>query len=377
MAALLQATPARAQFLIAGNDEKRTWDENGVVATLPPGKDTVSIIDIRDRAQPRVVANLPLMNSISGPPTNLAVTGNNTLALVANSLDWVNKDGAWQGVPDNKLTVIDIEAATPQVVSTLTVGRQPSGLAINKRGNLAIVTNRADNSLSVLAIHGKDVTTVGTIALAIKNGDPTSVAITPDGRRALVTLTRANKVAVMNISGDSVSDSGYAMTTGLAPYNVQIAFDGKFALVANRGNAVSDGQVDTVSVIDLEENPPRVIDQVAVGDGPRGLAISPAGGFAAALTLNGSVSAKNAFYRHEHAAIVLLRIDGKKVRKVGETDAGAGAQAIAFSPDGRFLYVGNFLAGTIGILRLQGTKLMSVGEIKLPGHPASLRSSVP
>ena len=36
-------------------------------------------------------------------------------------------------------------------------------------------------------------------------------------------------------------------------------------------------------VIDLEANPPRVIDHVSVGDAPEGLAISPKGDFAVAV----------------------------------------------------------------------------------------------
>jgi DNA-binding beta-propeller fold protein YncE len=120
-----------------------------------------------------------------------------------------------------------------------------------------------------------------------------------------------------------------------------------------------------------------VIDQIPVGDGPEGLAVSPAGGFAATLLINGTTSLKSSFYRHEHSLLVLFRIEGKKVRKVAEAEVGAIAEGIAFSPDGRFLYVGNFLAGSITILRLQGTKLMQVGELKLPGHPASLRGNTP
>ena len=50
------------------------------------------IVDISDPAKPRIVANLPIENSIIGPPTNLAITPDNKLALVANSMD-VAKDG--------------------------------------------------------------------------------------------------------------------------------------------------------------------------------------------------------------------------------------------------------------------------------------------
>jgi hypothetical protein len=53
--------------------------------------------------KPRIVANLPLMNSITGPPVNLAITPDQHLALVANSLDWVKDGDGWKGVPDNKI----------------------------------------------------------------------------------------------------------------------------------------------------------------------------------------------------------------------------------------------------------------------------------
>jgi hypothetical protein len=48
-ALLAPVVPTRAQLLIIGNDEKVSFDENtGKVITHPPGKDTVSIIDIAD-----------------------------------------------------------------------------------------------------------------------------------------------------------------------------------------------------------------------------------------------------------------------------------------------------------------------------------------
>jgi hypothetical protein len=43
-------------------------------------------VDISNREAPRIVASLPLMNSIFGPPTNLAITPDERLALVANSM---------------------------------------------------------------------------------------------------------------------------------------------------------------------------------------------------------------------------------------------------------------------------------------------------
>jgi len=324
---------------------------------------------------------LPLKNSIHGPPTNLAMTPDERMAIVANAVDSVpaGEGGRYKTVPDNEIFVIDLTTSPPKLVGTITAGQQPSGMAIDHGGNFALIADRADNAVSLLAVNGKakSATLVATVPIGIADSDPTAVAITPDSKRALVTLTRANKVALLTIDNGKLADSGYAMTTGIFPYNVQITPDGKLALVNNQGFGASDGQVDTVSVIDLELSPPRVIDQVAIGDGPEGLAISPVGGYAASLLLNGTGAPKTAFYHHDHSLVVLLKIEGKKVRKVGDVQVDAGAEGIAFSPDGRFLYVAGYNDGSIAILRLQGEKLMPVGAFRLPGHPASLRGNTP
>jgi DNA-binding beta-propeller fold protein YncE len=128
----------------------------------------------------------------------------------------------------------------------------------------------------------------------------------------------------------------------------------------------------------MEAKPPRVIDQVVVGDGPEGLAVSPAGGYAAAIILNGTGNVpRNAFFARDKSYVSLLKIDGKKVRRVARAEVGGLAEGAAFSPDGKYLYVGNYLDNDITILRVENDKLVKVGSLKLPGHPASLRGSSP
>ena len=382
-AAISVTTAAQAQYLIVGNDEKVVF-KNGTPVLSPSGKDTVSIIDIDDPAKPRIVANLPLENSVIGPPTNLAITPDNKLALVANSVD-VAKDGDnLKTVPDNKLYVIDLTTSPPAVITTLQVGKQPSGLAINRAGNLALVANRADNSVTVLSISGKNVSIVGTVAFAPADApaqQPSAVAITPDGKRALVAKALANKVALLDIDGTTVTYKGYDMVTGLFPYNVQVMADGKLALVNHNGNAgYADGQVSTMAVIDLTLDPPREVDQVVVGDGPEGLAVSPTSGYVVTVLTNGSGGSApdNAFFRHDHAIAVLLKSDGKTVHKVGQTEVGTLVEGIAFSPDGRYVYVGNWGEQNLTTYQVDGDKLVAVGTpLALPGHPASMRGSTP
>jgi DNA-binding beta-propeller fold protein YncE len=382
-AAMSFAAAAQAQYLIVGNDEKIIF-KDGKPVLSPPGKDTVSIIDIRDGSNPRIVANLPIENSVIGPPTNLAITPDNKLALVASSIDVVKDGDSLKNVPENKVYVIDLTASPPAVIATVQTGKQPSGLAINRVGNLALVANRADNSVSVLSISGKTVSVVGTVAVAPADApaqQPSAVAITPDGKRALVTKALANRVALLDIDGTTVTYNGYDMLTGVFPYNVQITADGTLALVNHNGNVgAADGQVSTMGIIDLTLNPPREVDQVVVGDGPEGLAVSPTAGYAVTLLTNGSGGSvpDNAFFRHDHAIAVLLTTDGKTVHKVGQTEVGTLAEGIAFSPDGRNLYVANWGEQNLSTYRLDDNKLVLVGTpLKLPGHPASMRGSTP
>ncbi|GGF38813.1 hypothetical protein GCM10011611_51450 [Aliidongia dinghuensis] len=384
-ALLLAPVAARAQLLVVGNDEKLVWDDAGKAVNKPPGNDTVTILDIAKPTTPATIATLKLENTVVGPPTNLMITPDERLALVANSLHWVDDgNGGWKGVPDTKLYVIDLKAKPIALIATVDVGKQPSGLAISRKGDLCLIANRADNTVSVLSIAGSEVKLIDTVALApagAPNQQLSAVAITPDGKQALVVKSAANSVALLKIDGQKVSYTNYDMTVGVFPYNVQIPPGGHIGIVnVNGGSGASDGQVDTAAIIDMEAAPPRVIDQVVIGDGPEGLAVSPSGKLAISVILNGNGNVpKAAFFHHDHAYLAILKIDGKKVTKVGEAPVGQLAEGIAFSPDGKYLYVGNYLDTDLAVFRVDGTKLTKVGaNIKTPGqHPASMRGSTP
>lgn len=369
----LSGCAAHAQLMIVGNDEKITWDDAGKPVFRPPGKDTVSIVDIGTNPEsPRIIANLPLMNSIFGPPTNLAITPDERLAIVANSMNWVQEAGAWKGVPDNRIYVIDLKASPPRHIATIEGGKQPSGLAINARGDLALVTNRADNSISVLTIHGTEVKLVDTVQIGEQVA---AVVFAPDGKRALAVKFPGHKVAVLDVNGQKVTYTKYDMPVGLWPYNIDVTPNGKIAITADNGNSgAADGHIDTVSVIDLEANPPRVIDRVVVGDAPEGFAISPKGDVAVAILLRGSNAAKTSWFYHRNGSVVVLKIDNKKVTKVNEIEVGGLPEGVVFSPDGKYLYVGNFMDSDVSILKVDGTTVTDTGKrFKLPGAPASMR----
>jgi DNA-binding beta-propeller fold protein YncE len=365
-------TPARAApFMIVGNDEKPGTDAQGKPIVNAAGNDTVLIVDVAEPEAPKIVATLQLENSIVGPPTNLAISPNGNIALVADSMTVIEENGARKLVPTDKLFVIGLKATPPQLIQTLTVGKQPSGLSFSSNGDMALVCNRADGSISVLKIDGIQVMPIGTVAI----GSGVSHAVfTPDGKHALALKSPDNRVAVLDIDGDKVTYNKVDLPTYPFPYNIVVTPDSKLAITADNGNnGSSDGSMDAVSVLDLEGPHPHVIAHVTVEDAPEGLAMSPNGKLAVVANVNGS-NMKQAWFHHSNGSVTVLRIDGKTVTAVKSVEVGAFPEAIAFTPDGRYIYVGNYSDQDFSILKVDGTEVTNTGKrFKVPGHPASAR----
>jgi DNA-binding beta-propeller fold protein YncE len=131
-----------------------------------------------------------------------AIDPTNMIALVADSVDVAKQGDFLKMEPDNKVYIIDLKARPPKLARTVTGGRQPSGLSFSPLGDLALVANSADKSISVLAVKGTDVKVVDTIEM----GDIVShVTFTPDGKRALAAKFDAHKIALLNVNGHEVN----------------------------------------------------------------------------------------------------------------------------------------------------------------------------
>ncbi|MGH7092942.1 MAG: beta-propeller fold lactonase family protein, partial [Stellaceae bacterium] len=344
MLAATGSVAAQAQLLIVGIDQKADI-VNGKNTIRAPGHDMLSILDISKPATPRIVASIPLDNTIAGPPVNLAITPSHTIALVADTMKGVQKGSGYGMAHDNRLFVVDLTASPPRIIDTLTLGEGPSGLAISPDGKLALVANRFGGSVSVLSIDGKTVKLTDTVTIGKPEDLVSAVAISPDGKRALVNKSAAGKVAVLTIDNGKVSyDKTHDLPANNFPYNIAITPNGRLGLIANTGGGgSSDGNVDTVSVIDMTAKPIHIVDHITVGDSPEGLAISPKGNIAVTVEARGSNRAKSTWYYHPAGALSVLRIAGDRIVKTGEVKVGALPEGAAFSADGSYLYVGNFM----------------------------------
>jgi DNA-binding beta-propeller fold protein YncE len=369
--ALSAAAANAAPFMIVGDDEKAGFDDKGKPMVNPTGNDAVLIVDLAKPEDPKIVVSLPLENSIVGPPTNLAISPDGSIALVADSMTVSEEGGTRKMVPTDKLFVIDMKASPPKLVDTLHLGKQPSGLSFSPKGDLALVCNRADGSISVLKISGTKVTQTGTIPIS---AGVSHVEFTPDGKHALAVRSPDNQVAILDVDGDKVSYDKHDLPTGSFPYNVVISPDGKLALTADNGaKGSSDGNMDQVSVIDLTGPHPHVISHVNAEDAPEGLAMSPKGNLAIAVNVNGS-NFPDAWFHQKTGSVTVMRIQGTEVKAIKTLPVGTFPEAAVISPDGRYIYVGNFLDKDFSILRVSGASVSDTGKrFKVPGHPASAR----
>lgn len=136
------------------------------------------------------------------------------------------------------------------------------------------------------------------------------------------------------------------------PLSVAVAKDESFALVtsstkldpANPKKTVPD---DKLSVIDLKAKPPVVLQTLDAGAGAAGVSISPAGDLA--LVANRSAGTVSVF-----------TISGKTLTPAGTVDFAAktsGPCAIAFTPDGKRAFVTRDGDHKVSVLSVDGSKV--------------------
>ena len=373
----LNGRPAAAAVtdVLVGLDSKVSYGVQGQ-QNVAPGADAVLVMDISVPLKPRIRASLPLVNSLLGPPTNLQITPDGKLGLVANSVvsvqEKAGQDGtAWKQVPDDKLYVIDLTAQPPKLIDTVTVGKQPSGLMIARGGKLVLIANRAGKSVSVLSIEGTSVKLVGDVALG---NEAAGVAITPDGKRAFVVMNLVNKVAVLAIDGTTVTyDKAMDIPAAFNPYNIDVTPDGKHVIASSTGAGGNNG--DALTVIEAGGAHPHVVGLSTVGRGAEGFAVVPSGRFAVTPLLLGSGDKQGdwSYTRNGEAVLLSVGKDGA-LGMVNRLPLGGLPEGIAFSADSQFVYIGNYIDQTIQVFRIAGGRLVGTGVVlKVPGQPASLR----
>ncbi len=366
------ALPARADLALSSNDAHTILDNGAQVAAPEAAADTLSVIDLA-ASPPSIRATLDVPGSVVGPPMAVAVATDESFAIVtsATKADPAGPAGISR---DDRVSVIDLTATPPQVVQSLQAEAGATTVRIAPGGTLALVANRFAGTVSVFTIAGRRLTLAGTVMTGPKSM-PSGIAFTADGKAALVTRNGDNMVQVLDIDGAKVTLGARQITTGVAPYTIDVTADGTMAAVSNMGRG--DGDVDTVSLIDLTVQPFRTVQTISVGNSPEGLKWSPDGKILAVATQEGTTKPDESPFHRDRGRLAMYALADKQLTPVAEAPVGHWSQGIAFSRDGRTVLVQNMVERTVQVFRWDGTKLWPGTSLEIGAGPAAIATAWP
>lgn len=409
LSGLLAALTAPAQLMISGNETKIELT-SGAAALTPPGtgfgvtdsifeqfvrggapfrtnpatgkpvvitEDNLTILDFR-LFPPLVTTIEKVSNTVIGPPSNIAITPDGTLALIGDSIRLTPPSIAGEPwyVPHDIIHLLDLEASPPRIIGQVKAGLQPSGMSITPDGRLALVANRAGGSVSVLRIAGHAVTHLGEVKVGEPAASASDVAIAPDGRLALVSLQKASVLAELKINGEQVEPTGRKFSVYGQPYRVIITPDGRFAVTSGQGYSTNGLDLDAVSVLDLKADPPRAVQHLTTGSGPESVEISPDGQLLAVVTMDGSNLGPGNPHRADAGGLYLYRRTKHGFDFSQHLPTGRIPEGVAFTSDGKYLVVQCHPDRELRLYRVRGGKVTDTGErVKVPGFPSSLRAA--
>lgn len=373
LSALGVELPAQAQLVISGNENKIDLASGTPQVVLDAEPDSLTLLDFR-RFPPRVRHLSGIANTVIGPPSNIAITPDGRLALIASSLKLDSQSETGYS-PDNLIHVLDLTSDEPRIVGEVRVDRQPSGMSITPDGRLALVANRASGTVSVLAIDGTRVRLKQTVEICEPDEGVSDVAIAPDGRLAIVSVNQGGYLRLLDIDAEgTVTPRARPLSCYGAPYRCVITPDGRLGLTAGAGQGGAP-DVDALTVIDLSADPAQTIDFVALGAGPESIEISPDGRLVAAVLMNGSNLPADDSRHTDHGLLVLLARRGRSFERVQQLPIGRIPEGVAFTADGRYLIVQCHPDRELWLFAVEDQQVQDTGErIKVPGMPSALRA---
>ncbi len=324
---------------------------------------TVSLVDPRAA---RVLDEIPTGEK----PAGVALSKDGRRGVVTH----------WYGYD---LALLDVTPESLKVVGRVEVGPEPRGVALSDDGKTAFVAVGVTNEVVRVDLDALRVT--GRLEVG---REPKGLALSPDGMTLLVGNARAGTLSVISVSDWKVTRT--VPTDGANLRQVAFGPEGKWGYVANmrnRGFATTKDNIDkgwvlgqrlTRVAIDGSEPFQTLsldIQGKAAADA-HGVAVSGDGRFLA-VSLGGThevmifrTDARPLPWRFNGSrdliAPELVNDESGRFRRVA---LGGRPTELAFAPDGKTLYVANYLADAVQIVDAE--KAEPVGAIPL-GGPSEL-----
>jgi YVTN family beta-propeller protein len=269
------------------------------------------------------------------------------------------------------LGVLEIKGDKIDVAGRVEVGPEPRGVAMTADGSTAYVAIGVTNEVARVDLNARKVT-----ARLPVGREPRGIALTPDESRLLVSNARSQNASLIDVKNWKVQTT--ILIDGDNLRQVAVSVDGKTGYIANmrnRGFATTRNNIDLGWV--LGQRLTRVpldgsVSYETLSLDTQGKAVSDAHGVAVsrddkfvAVSCGGThevmifrTDLKRLPWRSNGSrdliAPELLKKDGRQRR----VDLGGRPTELAFAPDGKSLYVANYLADAIQIVDADSAQLV-------------------
>jgi YVTN family beta-propeller protein len=281
----------------------------------------------------------------------------------------------------------------PTVAEKITVGQNPSYVAVAPNGKFAYIVNPGAGAITVLNTADDQVSTT----IKIPEGPPQSVSFSPDGQTAYVSVYNGSNSIHLVVFIDTATSAVTSVVSvnNHTPGPSTTSPDGRYLYVPNHNMEMSGAGNNVIDVIDTASKklireiavPPNphwivfgknngrfyatdhmstyvtvlnastnsVIGEIEVGETPHGIAISPDGSRLAISSYSG-----------DQVFVVNTATD----QEVAQIPVGKEPLEITYSPDGRYIFTVDNLSNTVTVIDAADNRV--IGEIKTGKAPTSI-----
>jgi DNA-binding beta-propeller fold protein YncE len=314
----------------------------------------------------RMIRDIPV--TVIGPPTGVAFVPGSNRAVVTHAMSTAKEGEAFKHVPRTGVSLVDLGSSegAGRVLARAETGLQPTGISVRRDGRVALIANRAEGTLSVVAIGAEpaDFTEKARVKIATPADSLAHVEISPDGALAVVSLSGAAEPGILLVELDAEGMPAVLqrIPNGKTPYAVRFLPDGSGFFVADVG-------AYRVSLFTVADKRATLTEVFEVGRIPEGLEVSADGEWVAASCFEGANLTDKADPKYgQQAKIYLLRRQANEdtakpgaYRLAGTIPVKGAPQFAVFSGGGRYLTVSTTSRKEVGFFRREGGGFVDTG----------------